>query len=64
MLVPRMTWGNWLFWGIMAFFGINFLWIGLLEEYVPLWVGALVALIASILLFLFGPRENSKGEEV
>ena len=40
MFIPRMTWGNWLYWGILAFVGINFLWLGWLELYIPQWIGA------------------------
>ena len=58
-----MTWGNWLFWGILVFFGINFLWLGALEEYIPLWVGTAIALIAFFALLIFGPREKAEEEE-
>jgi hypothetical protein len=57
-----MTWGNWLFWGIMAFIGVNLLWIGLLELFIPLWVGLLIGLIVFIVLLKYGPRLE-EGEE-
>lgn len=63
MLLPRMTWGNWLFWGILVFLGIIFLWLGLLEDYIPLWVGAAIAFIAFLALLVFGPREKVEEEE-
>lgn len=63
MFIVRMTWGNWLFWGILVFLGINFLWLGLLEDYIPLWVGAVTALIAFLALLIFGPREKAEEEE-
>jgi hypothetical protein len=53
-----MTWGNWLFWGIMTFVGIMLLWLGVLELFIPLWVGALVALAVFIFLVVWGPREQ------
>ena len=56
-MLPRMTWGNWLFWGILAFVGINFLWLGWLELYIPLWIGALLGLMAFLGLVIYGPRE-------
>lgn len=59
-MLPRMTWGNWLFWGIMAFVGIVLLWVGVLELFVPLWVGAIVALIVFIVLIVWGPREQEE----
>lgn len=63
MFLPRMTWGNWLFWGILAFFGINFLWLGWIELYIPQWVGALIGLIAFLALLIYGPRERDGLEE-
>ena len=59
-MLPRMTWGNWLFWGIMAFVGIVLLWLGVLERFIPLWVGAIVALIVFIVLLVWGPREQEE----
>ena len=63
MFIPRMTWGNWLFWGILAFVGINFLWLGWLELYIPQWIGALVGFIAFLAALIFGPRETQQQEE-
>ena len=63
MLLLRMTWGNWLFWGILAFVGINFLWLGLLEDYIPLWVGTVVGVIIFLAMLIFGPREKEEEEE-
>lgn len=63
MLLPRMTWGNWLFWGILAFVGINFLWLGLLEDFVPLWVGTVVGFIIFLAMLIYGPREKEEEEE-
>ena len=57
MFLPRMTWGNWLFWGILAFVGINFLWLGWLEMYIPLWIGAILGFIVFLALLIYGPRE-------
>lgn len=63
MLLPRMTWGNWLFWGILVFVGINFLWLGLLEDYIPLWVGTVVGFIIFLAMLIYGPREKAEEEE-
>jgi len=60
-MLPRMTWGNWLFWGILAFVGINFLWLGWLELYIPLWIGALLGLVVFLGLVIYGPRELEEG---
>jgi hypothetical protein len=62
-MLPRMTWGNWFFWGIMAFIGVIFFWLGLLGKYVPLWVGAIVALAAFLALLVFGPRIDDQEED-
>ena len=63
MFLPRMTWGNWLFWGILAFVGINFLWLGVLEDYIPLWVGTVVGFIIFLAMLIYGPREKEEEEE-
>ena len=63
MFIVRMTWGNWLFWGILAFVGINFLWLGFLEEFVPLWVGTVVGFIIFLAMLIYGPREKEEEEE-
>jgi len=64
MLLPRMTWGNWLFWGILVFVGINFVWLGWLEQYIPQWIGGLVGLLAFLGLLIYGPREKEAAEEM
>jgi len=56
MKLPRLTWGNWLFWGVITFIGTNFLWLGLLEKYVSQWVGAVVGVVIGFILFKYGPR--------
>ena len=62
-MLPRMTWGNWLFWGIIAFVGVILLWLGILERFVPLWIGAVVAFILFLALFKYGPRPKEEEEE-
>lgn len=52
----EMTFGNWLFWGIITFILVGFLWLRFLEPYAPLW-GAAVTGVAILALFLvWGPR--------
>ena len=46
-----------IFWSLVIFFGIHFLWLGLLEEYLSLYVGTLVSLVA-VSLFIFLARYN------
>ena len=46
-----------IFWSLVIFFGIHFLWLGLLEEYLSLYVGTLVSLVA-VSLFIFFARNN------
>jgi len=61
-----MTFGDRLFWGIMVFIGINLFWLGMLEEYLPMWVGAIVGIIALLATIKFVPRpgtEESNGGE-
>ena len=61
-MLPRMTWGNWLFWGIMAFVGMILLWLGVLERFVPLWIGAIAAFVLFLTLFKYGPRPKEEEE--
>lgn len=56
MKLPRLTWGNWIFWGVITFIGVNFLWLGLIEKYIPQWVGAVIGLFIGFILFRYGPR--------
>ncbi len=61
-----MEFGDRLFWGIMVFIGINLFWLGMLEEYLPMWVGAIVGIIAVLATIKFVPRprtEESNGGE-
>lgn len=62
-MLPQMTWGNWLFWGIMAFVGIIFVWLGLLEKFAPLWLGAIIAFGVFLALLVYGPRIKEEEEE-
>lgn len=61
-----MEFGDRLFWGIMVFIGINLFWLGALEDYLPMWVGAIVGIIALLSVIKFVPRpkmdENQAGE--
>ena len=61
-MLPHMTWGNWLFWGVMAFIVTNLLWLGFLERFIPLWIGEVVGLFFFVVFLKYGPRE--KEEEV
>ncbi len=62
-MLPRMTTGNWIFWGIMAWIGVNLLWLGLIEKFVPQYVGAVIATIVAFVLIKFGPRPYEDEEE-
>ena len=54
-MLPRMTTGNWLFWAVMAWIGINLIWLRFAERFMPQWVGAIIATgIAMALLTLLG----------
>jgi predicted small integral membrane protein len=63
MKLPEMTSGNWFFWGVLTFIGINFLWLGLLEQFLPLWLGAVIGFIVFLLLFIYGPRVREEEEQ-
>ena len=63
IMLPRMTMGNWLFWSIMVWLGFNFAWLRFVEQFVPQWVGALIATILACAVFKFGPRPQEEEEE-
>ena len=63
-MLPRMTWGNWLFWGIMVFIGIIFIWLALFEKLIPLWVGLVIALAGFSAVIVYGPRLKEDHEEL
>ena len=46
-----------IFWSLVIFLGIHFLWLGILEECLSLYVGTLVSLVA-VALFIFLARNN------
>ena len=58
-----MTMGNWLFWSIMIWIGLNFFWLRFVEKFLPQWVGAIIATAITIALFIYGPRLNGEVEE-
>ncbi len=55
-MLPRMNRGDWIFWAIMTWIGVNLLWLKFIEQAVPQWVGAILATIAAVALFKYGPR--------
>ena len=57
-----MTMGNWLFWGIMTFIGVNLIWLGLVETFVPQWVGAIIGFLLFLTIVKYGPREKEEEE--
>lgn len=63
MKLPRMTSGNWLFWGIIAWIGFIFIWVGTLERFAPIWVGAIIGFFIFFALFKKGPRPIEEEEE-
>ena len=61
-MVPRMTPGTWFFMAIMVWIGFNFVWLGLVEQYIPMWVGAIIATLLAIATFKYGPRPLEEEE--
>lgn len=61
-MIPRMSNGNWIFWAIMVFIGFNLIWLGLVERFVPQWVGAIIGLFISLAIVKYGPREKEEEE--
>jgi len=60
-MLPRMSMGNWLFWSVLIWIGINFIWLGLLPN-LPAWIGAIIATVAAFVTFKFGPRPKDEEE--
>ena len=60
-MLPRMTMGNWLFWSVLLWIGINFLWLGIFPN-LPAWIGAIIATVAAFVTFKFGPRPKDEEE--
>ena len=59
IMMPRMTAGNWLFWAILIWIGVNLLWLAILPESLA-WIGAIIATIAAVVAFKYGPRPKEE----
>jgi hypothetical protein len=58
-----MEFGDRLFWGVMVFIGICLFWLGALEKYLPIWVGAIAGIIGLLATIRFVPRPKGKESE-
>jgi hypothetical protein len=56
-----MSMGNWLFWSVLIWIGINFIWLGVLPN-LPAWIGAIIATVIAVVTFKFGPRPKDEEE--
>lgn len=61
-MLPRMTPGTWFFMAVMVWIGFIFFWLGVVEKYVPMWVGAILATLLAIAVFKYGPRPREEEE--
>ena len=59
----KFEFGDRLFWGILIFIGAIFLWLGILERFAPIWIGAVVGFIAGGLFIFYGPGERAESEK-
>jgi hypothetical protein len=52
-----------IFWGVITFLGISLLWLKFGEEFLPLWVGALIGVAVGVLLAvrILAPKEVDRG---
>jgi len=62
-MLPRMTTGNWLFWSVLCWFFFNLIWLKFVENFVPQWVGAIIATMIAVALFKYAPRPKEEEEE-
>jgi len=60
-MLPRMSMGNWLFWSVLIWIGINFIWLGVFPN-LPAWIGAIIATCIAVVAFKFGPRPKDEEE--
>jgi len=58
-----METGDRIFWGCILFVAVIFLWLGLLERFIPLWVGTAAGIAAFLALLIYGPRPKEEKEE-
>ena len=49
-----------IFWSLVIFFGVHFLWLGVLEEYMSLYVGTTISVVA-VAVFIFLVRNTANG---
>lgn len=61
-MLPRMTPGTWFFMAVLVWIGFNLFWLGVVEKYVPMWVGAIIATLLAIAVFKYGPRPDEEEE--
>lgn len=61
-MLPRMTPGTWFFMAVLVWIGFNLFWLGVVEKYVPMWVGAIIATLLAITVFKYGPRPREEEE--
>ena len=50
-------------WGCILFISVIFLWLGWLEQFIPLWVGTIVGILALLIMVIYGPRPKEEKEE-
>jgi hypothetical protein len=56
-----MTMGNWLFWSVLVWIGVNLIWIGIFPN-LPAWIGTIIATGLAFVTFKFGPRPKDEEE--
>ena len=61
-MLPRMTPGTWFFMAVLVWIGFNLFWLGVVEKYIPMWVGAIIATLLAIAVFKYGPRPDEEEE--
>ncbi len=58
-----MAFGDRLFWGIMVFIGINLFWLGVLEEHLSQWFGAVLGVLGCLAAIKFIPPPKLEESE-
>jgi len=57
-----MELGDRIFWGVIFFIGVILIWLGVLEKFIPLWVGVIVGIFVFLAFLMYGLRPIEEKE--
>jgi len=62
-MLPRMKLSDRITWAFLIWIFFNLLWLRFVEDYIPQWVGAIIATALGAALIIFGPRPVEEIED-